>query len=190
MLNRVHRCPVHRWFGYEQQRRPLGMDRRGFSQPSRNQICLPSRLPESVNRYPQTPAAPKVVPRMHSAAMSAQPASRTTSRSARPKSPPPTKPVTFHIQMSNLNIFNVIFFFISQIVDVNLPIFTFIDLISMVHGHQEGHPVTKNSLQYPRIDNCLMLTGPLVGELTPVKCQRLRLAHSCILARVLLHTGA
>ena len=32
------------------------------------------------------------------------------------------------------------------------------------------HPDTKNPLQYPWIDNCLMETGPLVVELTLVKC--------------------
>ena len=37
---------------------------------------------------------------------------------------------------------------------------------------QEGHPVTTNLLQYPWIDNCLFVTGPLMIELLLVKCHQ------------------
>ena len=49
--------------------------------------------------------------------------------------------------------------------------------LSLVHswlmpGKGYRHLVTKNSLQYPLIYSCLMVTGPLVVKLTLVKCHR------------------
>ena len=37
---------------------------------------------------------------------------------------------------------------------------------------EEGHPATKNLLQYPWVDNWLMAIFPLVVELTLVKCHQ------------------
>ena len=42
----------------------------------------------------------------------------------------------------------------------------------LVDARKDRHPVSKNPLQYSWIDNCLMVTGPLVVELALVKWHR------------------
>ena len=44
--------------------------------------------------------------------------------------------------------------------------------LQLVNARQDGHLVSKNLLQYPWIDSCLMVTSPLVVTLTLVKCHQ------------------